>query len=210
MAKLTLEALEQLSKNVPKPLLDTPNTIWDLLTITPDTLPAHLGITSRTVSGNHIIMWDFDDKTLDQVVKAVKTHHNFETIPAAYIVQSNIDARHFHVYVFTEGELSSGHKQADSKHNSHSKQLGFRTLRITPKDGFAPKVVKIIKGSVTATETPLTELTTLAVYPMNQPGIPYNTTPVTGRLEVATYDLMQAVKFLQQLETAQKTKELPQ
>lgn len=203
--KLDLNKLD-LNALFPEPLLPTPLLMPD----TPVSLPAHLGLTSRTLSGNHIIMWDFDDKTLDQVEKAVKTNWNFESAPTAYIVQSNIDAKHYHVYIFVEGKVASGHKAADSKHNAHSKELGFRTLRITPKNGFAPRVVKVIKGNEAIPETPLTELTTLVAYPMHSLGAPYQPhLPTVTHFDVSTHSLMQGVKFLQQLETAQKTKEVP-
>lgn len=168
--------------------------------------PAYLGLTSQLVSGGHIIMWDFDNKTLGQVRKAVKGQYLADALPTAYIVQSNGDEMHYHVYIFTETEVSVGHKQADDKHNAHSKTAGFRTLRITPKAGVAPRIVDIIKGAETVAEVPLSQLTQFAIYGVNAEG-QYAAT--LGRFVLSTYDLMQGVKFLQQLETAQKTHEVP-
>lgn len=173
-------------------------------------IPAHLGITSATMANKHIIMWDFDDKSLDSVVKAVTTHYAFDSLPPAYIVQSNSDGKHFHVYIFHEVDGPQlGHKAADAKHNAHSKDAGFRTLRITPKDGYTPKLVQILKGSETAPEVPLSQLTQFAIYPEFNPNGPYAKYNTSGRLIVSTYSMMQGIKFLQTIEIAQKTKEVP-
>ena len=178
---------------------------WDLAS-SPQNTPAYLGLTSQLASGGHIIMWDFDNKHTNEVTKAVMDYWKKDERPTCYLVQTSADVMHFHVYAFIERELSAGHKQADAKHNAHSKTTGFRTLRITPKAGFAPKIVGIIKGAEGVAEIPLSQLTQFAIYGVNAEGM-YAAT--LGRFVLSTYDLMQGVKFLQQLETAQKTHEIP-
>ena len=197
------------SQSLTAPLPVPPLTIDELFPFPSDSvpnlpMPAHLGITSQLASGKHIIMWDFDNKTLTSVRKAIEAHWNITAMSTAYIVQTNEDAQHFHVYSFTETDVSTGHSQADAKHNAHSKELGFRTLRVTPKNGYTPRVVDFIKGN-DALEVPMSQLTEFALYPVHNPGGPYAPYSLKGRLTIGTYDLMQGVKFLSQLEQAQKT-----
>ena len=171
-------------------------------------IPGHIGITSKLANGKHIIMWDFDGLSLGVVSDTVVKYGADSA--ANYIVQTSEDAKHFHVYCFSEVTELCTLASCDTKHFEHSKTLGFSTLRITPKNGFAPRVVSVVlKGTIPeieAQEVPLTALTSFIVYSAINP---YSAPHTETRFEIGAHDLSLAMKFLSQLEQAQKTKEVP-
>lgn len=111
------------------------------------------GISSKLSDNEHVLMWDFDNQTVDQVLgtlRAVQEHWHLSDV---YVVQSG-DDRHYHAYCFTVCDFQGALMVLMNTPNIDQGFLrigvirGFWDLRITPKDGKPFRSVATLRSSI--------------------------------------------------------------
>jgi hypothetical protein len=112
-----------------------------------------VGVYSSLPDGNHILMWDFDDKPLDLVeAELVWTQLNY-ALPRIYILNTG-KKNHFIAYCFKRVSFELAREIIASCHDIDPEfyRLGvYRgrwTLRIGPKCGRVPKLVKVLESKI--------------------------------------------------------------
>lgn len=102
-----------------------------------------VGINSRVKGGGHILMWDFDSSTGEQVVKELKRIQRKYKLPPIYVLKTKEDG-HFIAYCFKRVEFQDLIKiLADTKGIclTFLRATAWRfhaTLRVSPKSGRKP------------------------------------------------------------------------
>jgi len=105
-----------------------------------------IGVNSLLEDGNHFLMWDFDDTTLDDVVDALLQVQRIYELPTIYIVESKKDTN-FMAYCFKRVSLQKAveiiafTKGIDWSHLKYGVFRGSFTLRVSSKCGRKPKLV---------------------------------------------------------------------
>ena len=97
------------------------------------------GICSNLPSGRHVLMWDFDDVSREEVERALKEARWQFDLPAVRVVQTA--ERGFHAYCFrdfdfpTAVSIVAGTRHVDWNFIKMSVLRGFFTLRFSEKKG---------------------------------------------------------------------------
>lgn len=111
------------------------------------------GVNSKLDSGEHILMWDFDDKRLADVRNALELTQETYGLPAIYILETKKD-KNYIAYCFKRLEWR---KVVEIITYTPNVDWGFIkygifrehfTLRVTPKSGRRPKLVWILRSNV--------------------------------------------------------------
>jgi len=119
-----------------------------------------IGVHSKLPDGNHILMWDFDNTTLNQVVGALQTVQATYNLPNIYILETKKNTNYI-AYCFKRlpwrkvVEIIAYTKGVDWGFLKYGIYREKFTLRVTPKCGRKPKLVYILKNTLTEDATVL-------------------------------------------------------
>jgi len=108
-----------------------------------------VGVNSMLPDGNHILMWDFDDKPLSKVERSLLLVQEYYTLPRIYILETKAN-KNYIAYCFKRTEWREAVEIIASTPNidwPFFKYGVFRerfTLRVTPKCGRRPKLVHVL------------------------------------------------------------------
>jgi len=121
-----------------------------------------IGVDSLLPDGNHILMWDFDDTTLQKVIMALEDVQNVYHLPTIYILETKPN-KNYIAYCFKKVpwrkavEIIAFTKGVDWNFFKYGVYRGRFTLRVSPKCGRKPKLVWKLKSDV-AEDAYITEL----------------------------------------------------
>lgn len=111
------------------------------------------GVNSNLEDGNHILMWDFDDTTFDDVFKNLLTVQRIYDLPHIYILET-LEDKNFMAYCFKRTpwrkvvEITAFTKDVDPNFFKYGVYRDHFTLRVTPKCGRKPKLVWILRSLI--------------------------------------------------------------
>ncbi|MBW2559877.1 MAG: hypothetical protein JRE40_03360 [Deltaproteobacteria bacterium] len=126
------------------------------------------GVNSTLKDGNHILMWDFDDKTLDQVRYSLKIVQDQYKLPNIYICNTGKE-NHYNAYCFFRVpwqlamEIVVSTPNVDLQFFKYSVYREHFTLRISEKEGRDWRLVDVLKGRGTG-NVALSELESFTKY----------------------------------------------
>lgn len=112
-----------------------------------------IGVNSLLPDGKHIIMWDFDDVPLDKVSKALEIVQWFYNLPNIYILNTGT-RNHYIAYCFKKCtwrrsvEIVAATQYVDYQFFKYGVYRERWTLRVSPKEGRKPKLVKILHSEI--------------------------------------------------------------
>jgi len=110
-----------------------------------------IGVNSQLDDGRHILMWDFDEATLDEVVEALSRVQTRYALSEVYILQTKYPDHHI-AYCFTAldwqrvAEVIVSTAYVDMNFFKYGVYRGHFTLRVTAKDGRVPQLVLTLPG----------------------------------------------------------------
>lgn len=110
-----------------------------------------VGVNSRLPSGKHILMWDFDDVKITDVIEALDKQQKRYCLSDIYVLETT-PAKNYIAYCFTTASWFDAQKIVITTegvcHNfvKFGVIRGHFTLRVSPKCGRKPKLVVILKG----------------------------------------------------------------
>jgi len=105
-----------------------------------------IGVNSTLPNGNHILMWDFDDTGLNNVIDALLSAQRVYELPTIYIVETKKD-KNFAAYCLKETlwrkaiEILTFTKGVDYNFIKYGIYREHFTLRVSPKCGRKPKLI---------------------------------------------------------------------
>jgi len=111
------------------------------------------GVNSLLKDGNHILMWDFDDIALDIIEADLKWIQQYFQLPNIYILNTG-KPDHYIAYSFIR--CSWWHSKQIIANTLFVCEDFFKwgvfrkrwTLRVTPKEGRKPKLIKILYSPI--------------------------------------------------------------
>jgi len=110
-----------------------------------------IGVNSALPDGNHILMWDFDDVPLDEVLSELASIQKIYCLPNIYVLETKPN-RNYIAYCF---KRVSWRKALEIIISTRNVCLGFYkygvirdrfTLRVSPKCGRKPKLVAVLSS----------------------------------------------------------------
>lgn len=99
-----------------------------------------IGVNSNLPSGDHIIMWDFDATTINDVIFELQSIQRIYKLPNIYIAETSKDTG-FHAWCFKRVtfrklvEILASTKGVDWNYFKYGVYRGNFTLRVSPKCG---------------------------------------------------------------------------
>jgi len=111
------------------------------------------GVNSTLPEGDHITMWDFDDVFLHEVIDALSTVKYFYGLPNIYILSTG-KLKHFIAYCFKalpwrdSVRIVASTNHVDPNFFKYGVYREHWTLRVTPKEGRKPRLVKILYSKI--------------------------------------------------------------
>ena len=127
-----------------------------------------VGVNSTLPDGKHILMWDFDDMKLEDVIDELEFMKSLYALPKIYILNSG-KPNHYIAYCFKRLEwrdafgIVASTKGVDWNFIKYAAVRGHFTLRVSSKNGKKPKLVHIIDG-VTSEDANVKELRSWVQY----------------------------------------------
>jgi hypothetical protein len=115
-----------------------------------------IGVNSTLPDGNHILMWDFDNVPLSHVETALKTKQQTEGLPNIYILNTG-KPNNYIAYCFKACSWRNAYgivastPFVDWNFIKYAAVRGHFTLRVSPKNGRKPRLVKVLKSRVPET-----------------------------------------------------------
>jgi len=112
-----------------------------------------IGVNSTLPEGDHILMWDFDNIPLDDVITALQSVKYFYTLPNIYIFNTGTPD-HYIAYCFKampwrhSVSIVAATIGVDPNFFKYGVYREHWTLRVTPKEGRKPKLVKILHSTI--------------------------------------------------------------
>jgi len=112
-----------------------------------------IGVNSNLEDGSHILMWDFDDTSLDDVTESLMDIQRVYQLPPIYILESKKDANYM-AYCFKRlpwikvVEILASTPGIDYNFLKYSVYREHCTLRVTPKCGRRPKLIWKIMSDI--------------------------------------------------------------
>jgi len=104
------------------------------------------GVNGNLEDDNHILMWDFDNTTLNDVATELLKVQRVYELPTIHILETK-DNKNFMAYCFKRTpwlkvvEILAFTKGVDWNYIKYGVYRGHFTLRVTPKDGREPKLI---------------------------------------------------------------------
>jgi len=127
-------------------------TIGDVrVTFTLARIAKVIGVNSQLDEDRHILMWDFDDVSLEEVVAALNVVKNRYSLSNIYVLETKKDTNYI-AYCFTAldwrrvVEIIAQTEHIDWNFFKYGVYRGRFTLRVTPKDGRTPKFKCMLEG----------------------------------------------------------------
>jgi len=127
-------------------------TIGDIrLTFTIARVAKVIGVNSRLDDGRHILMWDFDNTTLEEVKNALRKVQSRYFLSDIFILETKKDTN-FIAYCFTAldwrraVEIIASTQGVDWNFIKYGVYRERFTLRVSPKDRRVPKKVATLEG----------------------------------------------------------------
>jgi hypothetical protein len=117
-----------------------------------------IGVNSKLPDGNHILMWDFDDKSIFEIILGLQIVQYLFNLPKIYVLNTG-KPRHFIAYCFYKvpWELCKAIVAITPFVCPNFYKYGvYRdkfTLRVSPKNGRKPKLVAILNSKEPETAT---------------------------------------------------------
>lgn len=111
------------------------------------------GVNSTLPEGDHITMWDFDDVFLHEVMDALSVVKYFYGLPNIYILTTG-KLKHFIAYCFKalpwrdSVRIVAATNHVDPNFFKYGVYREHWTLRVTPKEGRKPRLVKILYSKI--------------------------------------------------------------
>jgi hypothetical protein len=108
-----------------------------------------VGVYSSLPDGNHILMWDFDDKDIFTVVSELKRAQDIYCLPTIYILNTG-KPNHYIAYCFKRvsfeqaREILASCYSIDDEFYRLGVYRGRWTLRVGPKCGRVPRLAWVI------------------------------------------------------------------
>lgn len=108
-----------------------------------------VGVNSRLPNGNHILMWDFDDVKLMDVIDALNEQQKRYNLSQIYILETTPN-KNYIAYCFTTAPFFDACKVIITTRGVCRNFVKFGvirghfTLRVSPKCGRKPKLVTVI------------------------------------------------------------------
>lgn len=112
-----------------------------------------VGVNSNIDKDDHILMWDFDDTTFDDVFKNLLTVQRVYELPNIYILET-LEGKNYMAYCFKRTpwrkvvEITAFTKGVDPNYFKYGVYRNHFTLRVTKKCGRKPKLIWTLKSSV--------------------------------------------------------------
>jgi hypothetical protein len=112
-----------------------------------------IGVNSNIENGWHIPMWDFDDVGFSDVETALLIQQREWRLPNIYILSTG-KPRHYIAYCFKEMlwracvALVAGTGFVDPNFFKYGVYREHWTLRVSPKEGRKPKLVKVLYSNI--------------------------------------------------------------
>lgn len=112
-----------------------------------------IGVNSTLPEGDHICMWDFDDTTLHEVIDALNIVKYFYGLSNIYIFSTG-KLFHYIAYCFKafawrdSVRIVASTNHVDPNFFKYGVYREHWTLRVTPKEGRKPKLVKILHSTI--------------------------------------------------------------
>jgi len=119
------------------------------LTITLSPVTDVVGVNSKLKDGTHILMWDWDNKTLEKVIAGLNIVQLIYDLPNIYILESKAKCNYM-AYCFVKvtwqqaKEIVAATPGVCENFYKWGVFRGKFTLRVTPKSGRWPKLVHIL------------------------------------------------------------------
>jgi len=115
-----------------------------------------IGVNSKLPNGNHILMWDFDNTTLNYVIGALQPIQNIYALPNIYILETKTQ-KNYIAYCFFQCswrrciEIIATTKGVDKNFFKYGVYRERFTLRVSPKCGRKPKLTYVLKTYIPET-----------------------------------------------------------
>jgi len=115
-----------------------------------------IGVNSLLSDGNHILMWDFDDELFPNVEMALRWIQNRYRLPNIYILNTGMRG-HYIAYCFKRVtwnlavEIIASTPLVDYRFFKYGVYREKFTLRVSPKEGRKPRLIKILKSKAKET-----------------------------------------------------------
>jgi hypothetical protein len=147
----------------------------------------HGGVNSNLPDGSHILMWDFDDVSLEQVRKELLATQYIYQLPNIYILNSG---KPNHWVCFCRKRLPfwlachiiSSTPSVDRNFYRYGVWRGYFTIRITPKNGKVPKLTEVLEG-YTKEDVEIEELKSFDYYDAKAEWYKHKTISIPRNLE---------------------------
>lgn len=111
------------------------------------------GVNSKLADGNHIVMWDFDDKPLSLVTGILSITQLLYDLPNIYILTTG-KPKHYIAYCFARVtwqksiEIVAATEYIDPNFFKYGVYRERWTLRVSPKEGRKPKLIYTIHSNI--------------------------------------------------------------
>jgi len=118
-----------------------------------------IGVNSKLRDGNHIVMWDFDDLPLTQVVHNLRLAQYKYWLPKIYVLESS-PGNHYIAYCFKRlpwrkvVEIIASTQGVDWNFFKYGVYREHFTLRTSPKGDYKPKLVTILESPIEQDASP--------------------------------------------------------
>ena len=151
------------------------------LTITLAPVIDVIGVNSLLPDGNHILMWDFDDKPLDLISASLRLQQYLHDLPKIRILETRLNKGYI-AYCLTRCTLNKAIEIISGTQficYNFLKWGTFRkrfTLRVTPKEGRKPKLVALLY-SKTKEDVTVSELTSWVKDTLSAESYPFSSCP---------------------------------
>jgi len=123
------------------------------LTFTMAPVTEVVGVNSRLPDGSHILMWDFDDTDLTEVMGVLTMVQDLYNLPKIYIFETKPNSNYI-AFCFKRTswrravEIVASTKGVDWNFFKYSIYRGWFTLRVGPKCGRVPRLMWILESDV--------------------------------------------------------------
>lgn len=112
-----------------------------------------IGVNSTLPEGDHIVMWDFDEVPLEEITFELRWLQVKYNLPNIYIFNTG-KPDHYIAYCFkampwkASVEIVAGTLAVDPNFFKYGVYREHWTLRVTPKEGRKPKLIKILHSNI--------------------------------------------------------------
>lgn len=112
-----------------------------------------VGVNSNLPNGNHVLMWDFDESTLNYVTEALLHIQHIYALPNIYILETKAKENYI-AYCFMQNswrktvEIIATTKGVDWNYFKYGVYRGKFTLRVSSKCGRKPRLIWTLQSEI--------------------------------------------------------------